>query len=225
MRKFLAMLAIACGTSAMAASMTVQSTVASFTTDQAADIVISAPQFDTQGGLRVLNFVTVELCHTGSADISGDNDDVDDAATGIARLLRGADVTGITDAGYAATASEVAQSAPTAFAFDDGDLANFDSSAPDGASFPGLSFTNVSEGSQIRLPAPYVGAGNVDFNVDVTLISQDFTFVGQNPDAFQIEVENPQYDVFLKVTYDYTLIPEPTSLLLIGLGALALRRR
>jgi hypothetical protein len=226
MRKILAMLVVACAATAMADTMTVMSNTATFSTDQAADQVISAPKFDTLGGTRVLNFITIELFHSGSADIAGDNDDVDDAASGQARLIRQADVTGITDGTYSRSASENALSPITAFAADDGDLGVFDSSAPDGASFPGLSFADVSEGTDLRLPsALYQGVGTVDFNVDTITIAQDFTFQGQNPDAFQIEVENPLQEVYVKLTYDYTVVPEPASLMLLGLSVLVLRRR
>jgi hypothetical protein len=165
------------------------------------------------------------VLHTGSAAISGDNDDPFHTCSVDARIVRQFTVTGTEDAGFFAFGSKTIISPVVNLAVDNGDLTLFDPNGPDGHVFGTLSYLNEpAAGSPYARPlAPYIGGGSMHFTVGSLLIVNDQQFVGPAPDAWQLQVEDPLLRVDLAVTYSY--VPEPTSLSLLATGLLALLRR
>lgn len=186
----------------------------------AADITL--PAFD--GSLGTLVGVSVTVTHSGSAEIAADNDDPLQSADVNARIIRQFSVTGPGGlnvfGGNTVTSPQVALGADDG---DSGDVGNFDDSAPDGHFFGVLSYANLSAGSYSPLAANYEQPpANVTFTVTPVTMVNDLQFV-ENPDAWQLEVQNPLMEVCVSVTYEY--IPEPSSLLLLAAGLPFFRRR
>ncbi len=196
----------------------------SFSSDAEPNQTVTLPSFDTQGGTLTLTGVTVDVSHSGSADAAGDNDDPFKTTTVRARIIRTLTASG---PGVGAFGTKTITSADQFLEVDDGDLTNFDPSPPDGIAFGVLSYADESAGSFSPATGLYAtpGPGTVDFEVSPVLMVNDQQFIGPAPDAWQLEVENPDLTVKVKVTYEYT--PEPASLSLMALAALALgpRRR
>lgn len=201
----------------------------SFTSDLEGAKTITLPGFDNNGGLWVLDSVMVDVKHSGSVEPSADNDDPFQTASVQARMIRQVNIYG--PAGHVAIGNKTITTSLVALAADDGDLATFDASAPDGVAFGALSYpAQTAIGSGTVATQPYDGVATVDFtvggapNTDILMVN-DLQFDGPAPDSWQLEVENPLLTVEVCVTYDYTIIPEPTSLALLALGGLLIRRR
>jgi len=196
----------------------------SFTTDfNTPSQNINIPSFDTTGN-RVLNSVTVTWCFSGSVDIAGDNDDAFKTADVRARMVRTYQGSGPGTFGFG---SKTITSAVASLAVDDGDVGTFDSNGPDGISFGTLNFAPEVTNTQNPNTAFYAtnGAGSVAFTAQSLLMVNDQQFVGTAPDAWQLEVQNPLLTVIVKVDYDYTVIPAPGAMALLGLGGIVAGRR
>ncbi len=176
---------------------------ASFASDLQAPQNIALPAFDTMGGTRTLQTVTVEIYHRGSADIAVDNDDAFQGGTVQGRIIRSWSATG---PGVAAgpvfttvtTASEVLQP-------DDGDGAGvFDSTSPDGTDFGGpVSYPDTLDGTYNPALALYIGSGSVTFTVTPVLMVNDVQWIVGPPDSYQEEVQNPDMTITVNLDYQY----------------------
>lgn len=234
MKKFVGFVAAAvilAGASAAYAESVTYCDSVSFISDTEADQTITLPSFDTQGGALTLTGVTVEVLHSGSADITADNDDPAKSASVKARIIRGALIDG---PGVFAQASKTVTSAVVALDPDNGDGAGaFDGTGPDGHFFGTLNYVDEAAFGSPFSPSTALyataGPGTVDFIVgnagqqDQLLMVNDLQFEGTPPDQWQLEVVNPTFDIQVCVTYEY--VPEPSALSLLGLGGLALLRR
>ncbi len=70
---------------------------------------------------------------------------------------------------------------------------------------------------------PYLGAGSVNFSVTPSVMVNDLQFSAT--DQYQTQVSNPDLTVQIKVDYDYTIVPAPGALALMGMGGLVAGRR
>lgn len=202
---------------------------ARFTSDTNPDQIITLPSFDETGigGPYLLNSVTVELFHSGAVDVRGDNDDPANAAAVQALMSRSFLATGpdLFTSGSHTLASEV-----VSLAADDGDGGDnnvFDATPFDGTDFGGsLAYEDLLASLSNPSTAFYAtsGAGTVDFTIDATLMDNNQQFIGAPPDAWQLEVLNPTLEVEVHVTYDYSPVPEPTTLSFLALSGLVLTR-
>ncbi len=195
-----------------------------FTSDTQADQSIVLPAFDTAGGTLTLTGVSVSVTHDGSCDIRGDNDDPFKTADVQARIIRQAMVIG---PGVSAFASKTITSDVEHLLADDGDLTVFDPTPPDGHDFGLLTYVDEPAFGSPFSPSPalYADVGTVTFTVGngQLLMVNDQQFIGTAPDSWQLEVENPLFEI--EVCVEYTYIPEPASLSLLSLAGLALLRR
>ena len=188
--------------------------------------VVSVPKFDDLGGTRELTSVLVEFCHTGSVDLQGDNDDPFDHGEQLlvqGQLIRSWSVSG--PAGLNSGATKIVNTALVPLAPDDGDGGNndvFDSSAGDGHNFGLVGYSTLMLSHPGQPLGDYSGAGTADFTFSPDVISQDLNFSPYVPDSWQLQVENPILNLEAKVTYNYRLVPEPSTLSFAGIGALAL---
>ena len=196
----------------------------SFTSDLEDPQDISLPSFDDNGGEYVLQSVIVDVYHTGSAQPAADNDDPLQGAVVRARVIRQFSASG---PGVFSIGGNTVNSAFIDLDPDDGDLANFDPTAPDGVDFGILGYADVLAGSYTPGSGLYAGPGDVMFSVTPTLMVNDLQFEDPpgTPDAWQLEVEFPVLEVELCVTYEYQVVPEPASLALLALGGLLVLRR
>ncbi len=222
-----ALLVVAVVTTASSANAAIEQYSGSvgFQSDLQPNQPIALPSFDTQGGLRILNSVLVEVWHDGSVNSSGDNDDPFQGTRANARISRQFSASG---PGVFAFGNKTITSDFVDLAADNGDLGVFDPTAPDGVVFGSLAYTNEPALGNPFSPAPGLyatpGPGLVNFDVDVLFMANDNQFDPVPPDSWQLEVENPSLTVHVRVTYDY--VPEPASLALLAIaGALGLRRR
>lgn len=183
--------------------------------------IITLDMFDTT--LGTLNSATVEIWHSGEVSIQGDNDDSSKSGTANATMVRTFTVVG-PDINTGGT--KTVDSAPVFLAADNGDKDSFDPNAPDGHDFGMLSYVNEYLGSYAPNMALYqtAGPGTVDLTVDPTAMLNDLAWISA-PADYQVNVQGTDLTVFIKVTYDYTPVPEPTTLGLLSLGLLVLRRR
>lgn len=212
-----------CGAATARADQVMYMGNVNFTSDLQPDQNIVLPSFDNMGGTLTLTGVQVDLIHSGSVTARGDNDDPFQGVQANARIIRSWDATGpgVAGSGFRQQTTPFVDLAP-----DNGDLGLFDPTAPDGVDFGGLAYTNLPAGTFFPAPALYStnGPGNVNFLIDVTLMTNDNQFQPAPPDAWQLEVENPLLNVKVAVTYTFT--PEPTALALLAVaGLLGIRRR
>lgn len=222
MKTFLATLAVvACAGAAAAATESWQNQV-SFTSDAQPASNLSIPQFDTLGGTRSLNSITISYYFKGSADIAADNDDPFKSGAANGRIIRTFTASG--PGGAFGFGTNTVTSAVVNLDPDNGDGAgSFDSTGPDGVIFPTLAFGFDLAGVGAAALGPYIGAGSVNFSVTPVVMVNDLQFSAT--DQYQTQVSNPDLTVQIKVDYDYTLVPAPGSLALIGLGGLVAGRR
>ncbi len=192
-----------------------------FRSDLEANKTVDLPQFDDLGGTLTLQSVQVDVTHDGSVIARGDNDDPFQGTSANARITRSFAYfgPGVGGGDFRQEASPFVDLSP-----DNGDLATFDPTPPDGVDFGGLSYVDDLAGTHSPPVGPYIGVGNVTFTADVTLMINDNQFSPAPPDAWQLEVENPRLVVEFMVTYTY--IPEPSMLLSLGLvGLVSVARR
>ncbi len=188
-------------------------------------INVDIAKFDTS--LGVLTGVTVEITYSGSVSAMADNDDSYRMGTVSAQMIREWAATG--PGGLVTSGSKTITSAPVTLGFDDGDGGNkwsFDPSTPDGHDFSSLlSFSDEAAVGSPFSPALnlYEGPGNVTFTVTALKMINKLQWVGDAPDAWQQQVEDPKMDVKIKVTYEY--IPEPATLAMLFLGMIPVLRR
>ncbi|RIK64563.1 MAG: hypothetical protein DCC65_14140 [Planctomycetota bacterium] len=197
-----------------------------FTSDLESPKTITLPKFDNMGGLRTLLDVQVTVCHEGSVDMAGDNDDEFQGATVRGRMIRSYFLSG---AGVASTDTETVNTAFVNLSADDGDGGDndiFDPTGPDGHDFGTIFYGKTEDGVSPHLPSELLydsnGPGSVMYNVLPVLMVNDLQFE-VNPDAWQLEVENPL--MVVKVRLQYTYVPEPATAGLLGLGGLMFIRR
>ncbi|MCK4657891.1 MAG: choice-of-anchor E domain-containing protein [Phycisphaerae bacterium] len=194
-----------------------------FSSDLEPDKTVTLPSFDTSGG-DILQSVLVEFFHSGSADLAADNDDEFQGGTANARIIRTFIAHNVPGWGFDVVGTNTEQSDPVSLTADDGDGDQFDPTAPDGHSFDTLNFTDLAAGAAFPTLSAYEtsGTGTVVFPITPDVMVNDLQWV-VNPDAWQLEVENPFFEVEVQVTYTY--IPEPGMLSLMALGGLGLLRR
>jgi len=213
--------AVCCGAVASADEVSYCNFV-SFTSDLQDPQDLYLPKFDNQGGSLILDDVVVNVYHSGSAQPKADNDDPFKSAVVRARVIRqfSAIGPGVFSSGGNTVTSPFINLDP-----DNGDLALFDATPPDGWDFGVLGYASLLAGQYFPSEAFYDsnGPANVAFNVSPLLMVNDLQFEGITPDAWQLEVEYPILEVQVCVTYTYS--PEPASLGLLAVGGLALLRR
>lgn len=192
-----------------------------FTSDLEPAKNITLPAFDTLGGTRALVDVSVELYHWGSAEPKADNDDTQQGADVNARIIRTWSLSGVGVAGFG---NKTVQSPVISLVADDGDLALFDATGPDGHDFGVLGYTSELAGTYYPNENDYDNGGTVSFAVTPLTMVNDLQW-DVNPDAWQLEVENPLLEVEVVVNYNWVPVPEPTMLSMLGLGAFALLRK
>lgn len=186
---------------------------------------IDIPSFDNQGGTLTLISVLVEIFHSASVEMSADNDDPFQGATVRGRLTR---IWSLTGPGVVSGGNFLAFTPFVNLAPDDNDGGSpliFDRTPPDGIDFGTFGYGLTLASSHNPAVGLYStnGPNLLSFLASPDLMSQDLQFQGNAPDAWQLEVQNPQLDVKVKVTYEY--IPEPSTLSLLGLGGIAFLRR
>jgi len=201
------------------ASTIVDTKTVSFSSDLQPAKNITLSSFDTLGGTRTLTGVTVELFHSGSADMGIDNDDLIKTADVNGRIVRTWSLTGPGIVG--AGASKTVKTAVVHLAVDNGDgAAIVDMTGPDGTDFGTVSYSNLAAGTFNPATALYAtnGPGTVDFTVTPDFMSNDFQFTGTAPNNYYLAIENTNLTVAAKVTYTYT--PEPATMALLAAGSL-----
>lgn len=204
------------------AAVEVWSGQTSFSSDAQPANAIAIQQFDTLGGTRTLNSITIDYDFKGSADIAADNDDPFKSGAANGRIIRTFTATG--PGGAFGFGTKTILSSVVTLDPDNGDGAgSFDSTGPDGVIFPTLAFPFELAMSGSAASGPYIGAGTVNFNVTPSVMVNDLQFSAT--DQYQTQVSNPDLTVRITVSYDYTIVPAPGSLALLGLGGLVAGRR
>ncbi len=199
----------------------------SFQSSLQPSVLVSVPKFDDMLGTLTLTNVLVEFLHDGAVELQGDNDDPFDHGQSLqvrGQLIRSWSVAG--PAGLNSGATKIVNTALVPLSPDDGDGGDndlFDNTGPDGHDFGMVSYATLTVSHPGQPLGAYSGLGTADFNFTPDVLSQTLEFTPYVPDAWQLMVENPILNLKVKVTYEFT--PEPSTLSLLGFGALALIRR
>ncbi|MCK4342171.1 MAG: PEP-CTERM sorting domain-containing protein [Phycisphaerae bacterium] len=211
---------------ALAESVMHTSGTAHFVSDLEPPQTVDVPSFDGHGGLWVLDNVLIQCMHSGSVDISADNDDEFQSAAANARMIRIFGVTGPDNPTFTVTGSKEIASDPVTLAADDGDGDAWDPTPPDGHLFDTLTYAPELGATWFvtNLAAYYNPPATIDFEITPDTMVNDVQW-DPTPAMYQLEVEHAVLDVYLEVTYTYHIIPEPATFSLLALGALALVRR
>jgi hypothetical protein len=222
MKTFMTTIAVLAVAGSATAAIESWSNQVSFISDAEPAGSVSIPQFDTLGGTRSLNSISITYCFKGSADIAADNDDPFKAGSANGRIIRTFTATG--PGGAFGFGTKTIITAAVALAADNGDGAgSFDSTGPDGVVFPTLAFPYEVAMVGGAALGPYLGAGSVNFSVTPSVMVNDLQFSAT--DQYQTQVSNPDLTVQIKVDYDYTIVPAPGALALMGMGGLVAGRR
>ncbi len=226
-RLVVAAVACLCVSSAAMADSYMVSGSTSFESSLQPSVIVSVPKFDDMGGTLTLTNVLVQFCHNGAVELQGDNDDPFDHGQNLfvrGQMIRSWSVTG--PAGLNSGATKIVNTALVPLGPDDGDGGDndlFDPTGPDGHDFGLVNYATLIVSHPGEPTGAYSGIGTADFQFTPDVLSQTLEFTPYVPDAWQLMVENPILNLEVKVTYTYT--PEPATLALVGLGALALIRR
>jgi hypothetical protein len=178
------------------------------------------------GTLGTLNSVTIEVSMSTSGGFGiVDNDAVDPATVTIETIIKADATSGDVFMPSASAMTSVNAAFSLASESSGPDGAAIDGSAPDGGTLnvPVGTFSSGIVGTSAAQRNTFIGVGTYDIDLDAsqsTIITVGGgVATGNNPATV---------DGFVRVIYDYTPIPEPTSVALLGLGSLvglARRRR
>lgn len=197
---------------------------ASFSTDLAPNVQINLPQFNPT--LGTLNSVSVSVVHTGTVHTKVDNDENLFSTNANGRLIRAWQLSGPN--GGSAFGNQTILTPSTLLGPENGDGTSADFTGPDGTDFGTFGYTNAAPNFAV-FPGPdatYVGLSTVLFDVDVQTMVNDVQFSPATPNAVQYDIQDSFLEVKVTVNYNYTPVPEPASLGLVGLGGVfAMRRR
>lgn len=188
--------------SAFAATETYTGSV-SFISDAQPPQNINLPSFNTMGGTRTLQSVTVEVIHRGSVSLIADNDDAFHTGRVNGRLMRW-----WSGAGPGVSTGTIMRTVTTPtvdLGLDNGDGLAVDPTAPDGTNFGGpVSYPDTLAGSYTPSTGLYTspGPGTVSFTVTPELMTNDLQWV-VTPDIWQLQVQNADLTVTVRVSYEY----------------------
>ena len=175
----------------------------SFISDAQPPQNINLPSFNTMGGTRTLQSVTVEVIHRGSVSLIADNDDAFHTSRVNGRLIRW-----WSGAGPGVSTGTIMRTVTTPtvdLGLDNGDGLAVDPTAPDGTNFGGpVSYPDTLAGSYTPSTALYTtsGPGTVSFTVTPELMTNDLQWV-VTPDIWQLQVQNADLTITVRVTYQY----------------------
>ncbi|MBN1917611.1 MAG: choice-of-anchor E domain-containing protein [Verrucomicrobia bacterium] len=175
---------------------------------------LSFQQFDDNGGLCTLEKVTIYLCAEEHADVTGEND----SEIGGSMTLNLTGWVQASGGGLSVVAIMSALEGPVSV------------TATDGVPDSGLDFYDFGTVSDIDTAtstltsglAPFIGLGTIDIGI---LGQGGFSISGVTDST--LKVSNFGSCGYATITYEYTCVPEPATMLLAvsGLGALLLRLR
>jgi hypothetical protein len=174
---------------------------------------VDLPQFDDQGGTRTLVSVELELSAMIGSNITAENDSVLDAPSfpvGLTGLVN-ASTTGLS------TTVSLIENWPFGLSPTDGVAG----SGPDYHDFGYLSDNDVDSDSMTDPPddlSAFVGPGTITVNIDG---SAGWSFQGTT-DATLV-IDNLGASGTAKIIYTY--VPEPASMMMLGLGLVGVIRR
>lgn len=165
------------------------------------------PYFDTMGGTRVLNSVSVSYFFVQavySTAIENDSSSPNEVEVSVVGDVAATNLPGFTSFDVAYSASDTQTIAGNDSAF--------------------YTLVDIVDNFASPNPADFIGTGN--FTVTLTGTGLVSTASLNDPALpFSIDVAGSSVSGDLNVDYTYTAIPEPASLMLLGMGSLSLMRR
>lgn len=165
------------------------------------------PYFDTQGGTRVLQSVSVsyyEVQATYSGGITNDSAQPNEI---LVEMVGDVDATGL-----------------PAFSSFDVSYSASDTKTIGGNGFDTYTLVDIVNNFASPNPADYIGTGSFSVTLNGTgVVSKTSLEVPTAP--FTVDYEDGSVAGTLNVDYTYTVIPEPASLILLSVGSLVLLKR